>query len=160
MSGDGFSLEPGEKVLWQSSPAPRAFVFRRWRLSLACGPVWLWLGYAWVGARSVAGAGGWYGALWLLAGWGAFGHLLAARLSWPGVKYLLTDRWLRVRRPWPAGPLRRWPVAEIEPHQVVSVSGGVKTVRLRSRSSGRFLTLHCLESAEVFLGLLDKVKCR
>lgn len=155
MTGECFVLEPGERVLWQACPAPRAYVFRRWRLSLVCLPVWLWMSFQWSRLWVAEGVFGWQAALWVLAGWGAVGHLLAARLSWRGERYLLTDRWLRVRKAWQGWRLQRWPLDEVETDRVVSMSGSVETVRLRSRRNGKLLTLHCLEEAGALLRALE-----
>lgn len=151
-----FSLEPGEQVIWQACPAPRAYVFRHWRWSLVCLPAWWWLSFRLPGVRGAGGGGGWYAAAWLLAGWGTVGHLLAARLRWRWERYLVTDRWLRVRHGWRGRGSRRLPRSEVEICKVDAISGGVVTVQVCSRETGATLTLHCLEGGGALLRVLGE----
>lgn len=157
MSSAFFSLEPGERVLWQSCPAPRAFVWRRWRLSLALLPVWLVSG-VWLG-RSLASATAGFSfglgaAVWALAGCGVVGYPVMARVLWRNRQYLLTDRRVVARFGSRRRHLRQMALTDAEVFRVVPFSGSVATVILCSRTDGTVLTLHCLEGAEILLRIL------
>ncbi|APG23687.1 hypothetical protein A7E75_00600 [Syntrophotalea acetylenica] len=151
--------EAGERLIWQSCPAPRAFVFRRWRWTVACLPIWVWASLWWVqgpyrGAVAASGPATLYGLLWLLAGYGTVGHLLLARWRWRHQRYWLTDRRLVARRGPRPGQVREMPLADVEIRAVVPLGGHIASVRLRSRISGAALTLQCLEGADVLVRLL------
>ena len=154
-----FSLKPGERILWQSCPAPRAYVFRRWRLSLACMPFWLGLGF-WLALDMSSGGDtscGWFVwrvGLWMLVGCGAVGHLFVARCFWRWERYMLTDSRIRIRCGWLGRHEEQLTLPDVELYRVVPLAGSLATVRLRSRVSGKILTLHCLEGASIFVGFL------
>lgn len=152
-----FVLEPAERICWQSCPAPRAYVFRRWRLSLACLPVWLgmslWFGIDMPsGGMTSTGRFVWWAFFWLLFGYGAVGHLLIARLLWRWERYLLTDKRVCIRNGMFGRHEQQFPLTDVEIHRVISLSGSLATVQLRSRVTGAVSTLHCLEGASVFVG--------
>jgi hypothetical protein len=157
--GAFFPLDAAERICWQSCPAPRAYVFRRWRLSLACLPVWLGLGF-WLGCTLYSGRFSslgwfvWYAAIWLLVGYGAVGQLFAARLLWRWDFYLLTDRRIWVRRGLLGRHVEWLALVDVEIHRVTPLSGSLATVQLRSRHTGTVLTLYCLEGAAALIGFL------
>ncbi|ABA88462.2 hypothetical protein Pcar_1213 [Syntrophotalea carbinolica DSM 2380] len=154
-----FSLEPGETVRWQACPASRAYVFRRWRWSLACLPVWLVLtvclaNVACCEVRSALGGLGWYAIAWGLLGYGAIGHLLVARWRWWRISYLVTDRRIWLRCGLRGHRVRQLALEDVELYGVMPVSGSVATVQLRSRTDGSILTLYCLEDAAILVALI------
>lgn len=152
-----FVLEPTERICWQSCPAPRAYVFRRWRLSLACLPVWLGVSL-WFGIDMSSGGMAsresfvWWTVVWLLFGYGAVGHLLTSRLFWRWERYLLTDKRVCIRNGMFGRHEQHLSLTDVEIHRVISLSGSLATVKLRSRVTGAVSTLHCLEEASVFVG--------
>ncbi|MGE4543853.1 MAG: PH domain-containing protein [Pedobacter sp.] len=152
-----FSLESGEQIWWQSCPAPRAYVFRRWKLSLACLPVWLGIG-GWL-AIDVYSRGaaftGWFvlwAVFWLLLGYGTIGHLFASRLLWRGERYLLTDSRICIRSGFGGRHKQQIPLDDVEIHRVIPLSGSLATIQLRSRVTGAVSTMYCLEGASVLVG--------
>lgn len=159
-----FSLERGEQVLWQACPAPRAFVFRRWRLSLISLGVWLgmslWLGVL-GGAELPGDSLKWVVPVWVLAACGVIAPPVAGRFFWRYQRYWLTDRRLVVRN----GPSRRHvkqlAVKDVEACKISPLSGSVVTIRLRSRADGATATLYCLEGgADIFRTLGEKEFCK
>lgn len=160
MTGAVFFLDPGERICWQSCPAPRAYVFRRWRLSLVCLPIWLVLGF-WLACTLSLGEGSssiwfaWRVVFWLLAGYGTVGQLFAARLLWRWERYVLTDRRVWVTHGLLARHVEQMLLTDVEIFRVLSMSGSLATVQLRSRKTGVVVTLYCLEGASVLVEALD-----
>lgn len=157
-----FSLEPCESVRWQACPASRAYVFRRWRWSLACLPIWLVLtiylaNVVCCETRPVLEGLGWYVIAWGLLGYGTIGHLLMARWLWRWTAYLMTDRRIWVRSGLQGHRVQQLALEDVELYGVLPVSGGVATVQLRSRMDGVILTLHCLEGAAILVALIRGV---
>ncbi len=152
-----FALSPGERICWQACPAPRAYVFRRWRLSLCCLPAWvgvcLWFAFdLYSGAPASVGWFAWRTALCLLLGYGAVGHLFVARFLWRWERYLLTDQRVCIHRGLFGRRKQEFSRGEVEILRVIPLSGSLATVQLRSRVTGAVSVLHCLEGASVFVG--------
>lgn len=145
------ALHPGESVCWEGRPAPRCYVFRHWRhalfglaLTLVC-TVWSWLGVQ--QAREM----GWP---WLVlvplpflayALWLAGGQLLAARLEWHRVAYVVTDRRLLVR----GGVLRaratELPLERVTWFRLQPLGEELGSLRVHGGTDDPVLLLHCIE---------------
>lgn len=152
-----FAPHPGERIRWQACPAPRAYVFRRWRLSLGCLPVWLGV-CLWFASDLYSGepvSVGWFvwrAVLCLLLGYGTVGHLFVARLLWRWERYLLTDHRVCINGGLFGRRKEQFSLGEVEILRVIPLSGSLATVQLRSRVTGAVSTLYCLEGASVFVG--------
>ncbi len=142
----------GEEVIWQGRPAPRCYVFLKWKQGLLglmlflLSSFWLMLGWqlvedghpAWILALPLP----------LIIGSFLFGpwQLLSARLKWPGVFYALTDK-------------RLW-TSDSEALELVAVARvrvryhGERLASLRLESQERQLVLRCIEQPQTFLRLL------
>ncbi|MDD3800836.1 MAG: hypothetical protein AB7T15_06960 [Desulfuromonas sp.] len=147
-----------QRACWQGRPAPRCFVWRqRWRLLWAALVALLATGWLGLGLQLWRERGG---AIWLLlplvlllAGLaGSVGRLLAARLEWEQVLYVLTADQLLVR----CGLLRRrllsFPLEQLSYLRVEPL--GPQLSHLYLEFGSRALRLSCLEHGEALWSLL------
>lgn len=148
-------LHAGENLQWEGRPAPRCFTFRNWGQSV-CGLVLLVAVVVWYSSGDGLDAAiGGYGyrlatlPFLLLGLWLVIGHLLAARLEWEGVWYVITDRRILarsglVRRRWQTLELGDLVWFRLQPH-----GAELGTLILRAGHEGeRRLRLNCIEQPQ------------
>jgi len=155
-------LLPGETLCWEGRPAPRCYTFRQWRhamfgliLSAFCA-VWTWLGV------QQATEQGWPWLAWLplpflgYALWLGIGQLLAARLEWDHVAYIITDRRLLIRR----GLLRRrvaeLPLERITWFRLQPFGKELGSLRVHGGTDDPVILLHCIEYPHRPVELLEQ----
>jgi hypothetical protein len=155
-------LQAGEAVLWEGRPAPRCFTFRKWRhalfglfLTVVCA-IWAWLGV------QQATEQGWPWLAWVplpflgYALWLGCGQLIAARLEWNRVAYVVTDRRLLAR----GGLLRRreveLPLARVTWFRLQPLGEELGTLRVHGGKDDPVLFLHCIEYPRRPAELLEK----
>lgn len=151
-------LAEDETIRWHGRPAPRAYTFRNWRLSLwglaLLLPCLIW---QLVGIELVtSGAPVW--VAWLPLPFNlaslylAFGQLLIARLEWEQIVYVVSDRNLYQRAGFFRSRLRSLPLAAVTRVRKKDLGPNLATVRIDSRD-GEFLLFTAIEHSELLLRL-------
>lgn len=153
-------LAAGETLRWEGRPAPRCWTFRNWRHSLFGGVlllIALWWQLLGLGVAAESGQL-WWGLLPLpvvAAGlWLSVGHLVAARIEWGRVVYLLTERRIVLRRGLWRTAVLQMPLSELRYCTLIPLGAQLAHVRLAD-AAGNWLTLSCVEHPERLLPWLE-----
>lgn len=156
-------LEPGERLCWEGRPAPRCYVFRRWRFSFL-GVLLLLLSIWWQIVFYQEGClYGWSWLTWLplpvllFALYASVGHLLFSRLHWEHLFYALSDRRILIVHGLLRRRLSSMALAELSSFQFRPLGEHLGSFRLLAGKSGCTLQLCCLEHPRLLADRLEAV---
>lgn len=154
------SLVEGETIRWEARPAPRCYTFRHWRhaifggIFLAITACWQVLGFEMAATYASAWLA-WLPLPFLLIGlYLSVGHLLQARLEWPHVRYVITDRRLLVQRGLLTRRVEALSLNEMTYFRLDRQGEELGTLRVH-KGREQQLVLHCIEYPRQATTLLE-----
>ena len=157
-----FTLQPGEKLLWEAKPAPRCFTFRNWRHSVL-GFLFLILAVygevIGIGKTEAFGPASmrWIVLLLFLVGlWFGFGQLFWARREWERVIYAASNRRLWVQRGLLKTVRQSMSLSVVSGYNLHVLGENLATVHVFGRGESQRISYFCIEHPQRLTQILEQ----